>query len=86
MKVKPLPGFVVIEPNENESTAPGGIVLPDSTKQRQTMGAVVSVSDKAPVKVGDIAYYVKRWEEPEVKLDGKTYEFVKFEDLRGVYE
>lgn len=85
MRIKPLPGFVVIQPSEGEATQ-GGIVLPESAKLRQPMGAVIAVSEHAPVAEGNVVYYVKQWTEPQIKLDGTTYEFVKFEDCRGVLE
>ena len=85
-KIKPTPGFVLIEPTEQAAQTAGGIYLPDNAKgDRPQTGKVLAVAGKkSPVKKGDLVYY-KKWGGNEVKIEGKEYLFVKFEDVLGTY-
>ena len=92
--LKPAAGYLFIEPAEAQSKTDSGIYLPESaTDEKPQKGKVLAVGDseitdhgatkKSPVKVGDYVIY-KKWGGNEVKIDGKEYLFVKFEDILAV--
>ncbi|MCR4324676.1 MAG: co-chaperone GroES [Candidatus Curtissbacteria bacterium] len=90
--IKPLAGYVLIEPAPKETKTASGIVLPDSADEKPQEGKVVAcgpdeVTDgktiSCPVKVGDRVVY-KKWGGNEVKVDGREMLLIKFEDLMAV--
>ena len=93
MKVKPLGDRVLVEVLEAEEMTKGGIVLPDTAKEKPQQGKVVSVgkgkvTDEgktvAPeVKEGDIVLYGK-YSGTELKLDERNLLMLKEEDILGV--
>lgn len=93
MKITPLFDNVLIEPLEAEEKTVGGIILPDSAKEKPQMGKVVAVGsgkvgpkgDTHPmvVKVGDKVMY-KKWGGNEVKVDGKDMMLVSQEDILAI--
>lgn len=94
MKVKPLSGYALIEPLEAETKTASGIILPDSAQEKPAYGKVNVVGAPkyvdgrevtAEFKVGDKVLY-KKWGGEDVKLDGKEYKLVKFEDVMAVIE
>lgn len=94
-KLKPTAGNVLIEPLEAERKTASGIVLPESHEEKPQTGKVLAVGAEvvcdckcdchrsAPCKVGDKVIY-KQWGGNEVKIEGKEYLFVKFEDILAV--
>ena len=95
MKFKPLHDRVAIRRiEENEKTA-GGIIIPDTAKEKPSQGEVIAVgpgarNDKgeliAPdVKVGDVVLFGK-WSGTEVKIDGQDLLIMKESDIMGVLE
>ena len=80
MKIRPLGDKVVVKASTAEEKTLGGIVLPDSAKEKPQQGAVVAVGpgrqldsgDRAPmsVSVGDVVIYSK-YGGNEIKLDGE---------------
>ena len=95
MGFRPLHDRVLVERlNEEEKTA-GGIIIPDTAKEKPSQGKVVAVGagardDKgaviAPdVKEGDIVLFGK-WSGTEVKLNGKDLLIMKESDIMGVIE
>jgi chaperonin GroES len=88
--IKPAPGYVLIEPEEVTKQTTSGIYLPDSASgDKPQQGTVLSHGSAtyqdsreiaSPVKNGDKVIY-KKWGGNEVKIDGKEYLFVKFEDI-----
>ena len=93
-KIQPTAGYLLVESKPQEEKTSGGIYLPDNAKQDKPQEAVVvkagaeEVNDKgvkksAPAKVGDVVIY-KKWGGNEVKIDGKEYIFVKFDDILAV--
>lgn len=90
----PAPGYILLEPEEAETKTASGIVLPDSAEEKPQVGKVLAaggaeVTDNgttktSPAKVGDRVVY-KKWGGNEIKLEGKEYLFVKFEDILAVY-
>jgi|SRR3989344_1520102 len=95
MNLKPAAGYLLLEPEEAETMTASGIVLPDKAGEKPQSGKVLAVGDaettdggakrEAGVKVGDRVIY-KKWGGNEIKIDGKEYLFVKFEDVLAKYE
>lgn len=93
-KVKPLMGYVLVDPEKGESTTAAGIYLPDSAQEKPAQGVVLSVGDPMyfdgkeiipPVQVGQRVVY-KKWGGDEIKISGHEYKLVKFEDLMAIIE
>ncbi len=80
--IKPLGDKVLVQPSTAGEQTSGGIVLPDSAKERPQEGTVIAVGDgrtldngtksPLPVKEGDLVVYSK-YGGTEIKLDGKEY-------------
>jgi len=90
MKIEPLDDRIVVEPMEAESKTKGGIVLPDTAKEKPQKGKVISVgpgrvTDEgkriAPsVKKGDTVVYAK-YGGSEIEIDGKEYMILRESDI-----
>lgn len=95
MVLKPLADRVVLKPVQMEETTKGGIVLPDTAKDKPQEGEVVAVGPGkvldngtrlAPeVKVGDRVVYSK-YSGSEVKIDGEEYLVVRESDILAIKE
>ena len=95
MKFRPLYDRVLIERLESESKTSGGIIIPDTAKEKPMEGLVVSVGEGArsekgelvplQVKAGDKVLF-GNWSGNEVKLDGKDYLVMKESDIMGIFE
>ena len=93
MKFRPLHDRVVIRRIEGEEKTKGGIIIPDTAKEKPMEGRVVAVGagarDEAgmlvplDVKVDDRVLFGK-WSGTEVKLDGKDLLIMKESDILGV--
>jgi len=93
MKFRPLHDRVVIKRIEAEEKTTGGIIIPDTAKEKPQQGEVIAVGpggrDEAgklipiDVKVGDRVLFGK-WSGTEVKLDGVEYLIMRESDLMGV--
>ena len=93
MNIQPLEDRVLIKPLEAEEKTKGGILLPDTAKEKPQEGKVVAVGKgktlesgkvEAPeVKVGDVVLYGK-YSGTEITKDGEEYLFVKEEDILAV--
>ena len=90
--LKPLSGYVLIEPADKETKTATGIYLPDSADEKPQEGKVLATGNSiydhnrevpCPVKVGDKVVY-KKWGGNEVKVDGKEMLLIKFEDLMAI--
>jgi chaperonin GroES len=94
-KFKPLHDRVVVKALESEERTKGGIIIPDTAKEKPMQGKVVAVGPGARgedgklqpigVKVGDKVLYGK-WSGTEVKIDGEDLLIVKETDILGVVE
>lgn len=94
-KIRPLMGYVLVEPSEAESKTASGLYLPETAQERPAQGTVVAVGEEwvldngkvitSPVKVGDTVIY-KKWGGDEIKVSGQEYKLVKFEDLMAIIE
>ena len=93
MKFKPLHDRVVIRRVEEEARTAGGIIIPDTAKEKPQQGEVVAVGpggrnekgELVPmdVKAGDRVLFGK-WSGTEVKLDGEELLIMKESDIMGV--
>ena len=93
MKFRPLHDRVLIESLESEEKTAGGIIIPDTAKEKPQEGKVIAVGPGTKtedgkiipmdVKVGDRVLFGK-WSGTEVKIDGKEYSIMKESDIMGV--
>ncbi|MBE3557250.1 MAG: co-chaperone GroES [Firmicutes bacterium] len=92
--LRPLSDHVVVKPLEQEERSPGGIVLPDTAKEKPQQGEVVAVGpgrfekgNRLPmeVKVGDHVLYSK-YAGTEVKYEGTDYLILRESDIMAVLE
>jgi len=95
MKMRPLGDKVLVERVEAESKTAGGIVLPDTAKEKPQRGKVVSVGEgkmlengtrkEVQVKKGDLVLFTS-YAGSEVKIDGKEYLIMDESDIMAVIE
>ena len=93
MDFRPLHDRVLVRRLESEEKTAGGIIIPDTAKEKPQEGEVVAVGPGAKnengkvsamdVKVGDIVLFGK-WSGTEVKIDGKEYSIMKESDIMGI--
>ena len=95
MKFRPLHDRVVVKRIDAETKTTGGIIIPDTAKEKPSQGEIVAVGpggrDEAgklipiDLKVGDRVLFGK-WSGSEVKVDGEELMIMKESDLLGVVE
>ena len=95
MKLRPLHDRVLVEPLEAEEKTSGGIIIPDTAKEKPMEGKIVAVGKGArsedgkitalDVKSGDRILYGK-WSGTEVKIDGQDLLIMKESDIMGIIE
>ncbi|HOQ04052.1 MAG: co-chaperone GroES [Anaerohalosphaeraceae bacterium] len=95
MKLKPLDDRVVVKPQEAEEKTPGGIVLPDTAKEKPLMGKVIAVGEgkrlengtraKMSVSKNDIVLFGK-YSGSDVEIDGVEYKILRESEILGVVE
>ena len=93
MKFRPLHDRVLIKALDSEEKTSGGIIIPDTAKEKPQEGEVVAVGPGAKsedgkivsmdVKVGDIVLFGK-WSGTEIKIDGTEYSIMKESDILGI--
>ena len=93
MKFRPLHDRVLIEVLDSEEKTAGGIIIPDSAKEKPQEGKVVAIGSGArtedgkiipmDVKVGDLVLFGK-WSGTEVKMNGEDYLIMKESDIMGI--
>jgi len=93
MKFRPLHDRIVIKRIEAEAKTAGGIIIPDTAKEKPEQGKVIAVGpggrDESgkltpiDVKAGDHVLFGK-WSDTEVKIDGEEYLIMKESDIMGV--
>jgi chaperonin GroES len=95
MKFRPLHDRVVVKRIESDEKTAGGIIIPDTAKEKPQQGEVVAVGPGGrdetgklipiDVKKGDTVLFGK-WSGTEVKIDGVEYLIMKESDIMGVME
>ena len=95
MKIRPLADKVLVQRLEAENKTAGGIVLPDTAKEKPQRGKVVSVGEgkllddgarkKMQVKKGDTILFTS-YAGTEIKIDGKEYLILDESDIMAVIE
>jgi chaperonin GroES len=95
MKVRPLRDRILVKRVEEEEQRVGGIIIPDTAKEKPQQGKVVAVgkgrvNDKGEVfpldvKEGDVVLFGK-YAGTEIKLDGEEYLIMREEEVLGVVE
>jgi chaperonin GroES len=95
MKIKPLGDRVLVEPVEEGEVEKGGIIIPDTAKEKPQEGKVIAVGTGKRDDDGElIPFNVKKGDRvlmpkyggTEVKIDDKEYQIVREEDILGVIE
>ena len=95
MKFRPLHDRVVVKRIDADEKSAGGIIIPDTAKEKPSQGEVIAVGPGArdetgkivalDLKVGDIVLFGK-WSGTEGKLDGEDLLIMKESDIMGVIE
>jgi chaperonin GroES len=95
MKFRPLHDRVVVRRIESEGKTAGGIIIPDTAKEKPQEGEIIAVGPGArdetgklvplDVKAGDLILFGK-WSGTEVKIDGHEYLIMKESDVMGIIE
>jgi chaperonin GroES len=95
LKLKPLGGRVIVEPIEQEEMTAGGIILPETAKEKPQEGKILAAGPgernedgeriEMEVKVGDKVLYAK-YSGTEIKLDGKKVLILRESDILAIVE
>ncbi|UCF65316.1 MAG: co-chaperone GroES [bacterium] len=95
MKLKPLADRVVVKPLEDEDKSPGGIILPDTAKEKPMKGEIISVGPgslndkgervKLEVKKGDVVIYGK-YSGTDFKMNNEDYLILRESDILAIVE
>jgi chaperonin GroES len=95
MKIKPLHDRIIVERIEEENKTAGGLIIPDTAKEKPQQGKVVAVGKgkvtedgkiiAMDVKEGDRILFGK-YSGTEVKLDGKEYLIMREDDVLGIVQ
>jgi chaperonin GroES len=95
MKLRPLQDRILVKRVEEETTTKGGIIIPDSAKEKPAEGKVMAVGNgkagddgkRIPleIKKGDLILFGK-YSGTEVKIEGEEYLIMREDDVLGVIE
>lgn len=95
MKIRPLNDRILVQRLEEEETTKGGIIIPDSAKEKPAEGKIVAVGNgrlnekgervAMEVKVGDMVLFSK-YGGTDVKIDGEVFLIMREDDILGVIE
>lgn len=95
VKIRPLGDRIVVERLEQEQKSAGGIIIPDTAKEKPKQGRVLAVGPgarddkggRAPVdvQVGDTILFTQ-WAGNEIKIDGVEYLVMKESDVIGIID
>lgn len=93
MKFRPLHDRVLVKRTENEQTTSGGIIIPDSAKEKPQEGSVVAVGEgkkldngqrqAMDVKAGDKVLFGK-YSGSEIKMEGEEFVILREDEILGV--
>jgi len=87
-KIKPLADRALVAPAEAEQKTAGGIIIPDTAKEKPQKGTIIAVGpgkkdEPMTVKVGDTVLYGK-YSGTELQLEGETYLIMKESDIYAI--
>lgn len=94
MKIRPIADMILLQSLEQEQVSAGGIIIPDTAKEKPMMAKVIAVGPgglvdgkqvEMCVKEGDEVIY-RRYAGTEVKLEGEDYILAKQNDIIGIIE
>jgi len=95
MKVKPIGDRVLVKPAKEEEAKKGGIIIPDTAKEKSQEGKVIAIGTgkiddngkKVPfnVKIGD-RVLISKYGGTEIKIDGEEYQVLREDDILGIVE
>ncbi len=95
MKLRPLYDRILVERLESEEVTKGGIILPDSAKEKPQQGKIIAAGEgrrtdegkiiPLKVKEGDLILFGK-YTGSEVKIEGTEYLIMKEDDIMGIIE
>ena len=88
VKVKPLADRVLVEPAPAEEKTAGGIIIPDTAKEKPQRGKIVAIGNGKPdepltVKEGDIVLYGK-YAGTEINIEGNDYLIMRESDIFAI--
>ena len=93
MNFRPLHDRVLVQREESEEKTAGGIIIPDTAKEKPMQGKIIAVGSGTrdeqgnvtplDVKAGDTVLFGK-WSGTEIKLDGTDYLIMKESDIMGI--
>ena len=88
VKIKPLADRVLVEPAQAEEKTAGGIIIPDTAKEKPQKGTVVAIGsgkkdEPMTVKVGDVVLYGK-YSGTEITVDGNNYLIMRESDIVAI--
>ncbi|MFC2173435.1 co-chaperone GroES [Acidobacteriota bacterium] len=95
MKVKPMYDRILIKRLETESTSPGGIVIPDTAKEKTTKGEVIAVGKGKVLKDGSLKppavqqgqkVLFEKWGGTEIKIEGEEHVVLREDDILGIID
>ncbi len=95
MKIRPLQDRILVQPIKEKQVRKGGIIIPDSAKEKPIEGRVKAVGAgkvgddgkrvKPDVKIGDKVLYSK-YGGTEIKIDGEDHLLMREDDILGIVE
>jgi chaperonin GroES len=95
MKIRPLQDRIIVKRTEEEETTKGGLIIPDTAKEKPQEGKVVAVGKgkvgedgkvlPLDVKAGDLVLFGK-YAGTEIKIEGEEHLIMREDDLLGVVE
>jgi chaperonin GroES len=93
MKIRPLNDRILVKRVEEETVTKGGLIIPDTAKEKPQRGEVIAVGpgkmtedgkrNPPEVKAGDIVLFAK-YAGTEIKIDGMEHVFMREDDILGV--
>ncbi|MDR1498754.1 MAG: co-chaperone GroES [Rickettsiales bacterium] len=95
MKIKPIQDRVIVRRNDADEKTAGGIIIPDTSKEKPSKGEIVAVGDGArddkgnlipmTLKVGNKVFFTK-WGGTEIKIDDEELLIMKESDVLAIIE
>ena len=95
MNIRPLQDRIIVERIEEETKTAGGLIIPDTAKEKPQQGKIIAVGNgkktedgkviPLDVKVGDKVLFGK-YAGTEIKVEGKEYMMMREDDILGVVE